>query len=182
MITKLLHLPNSGQHLSAAEATEVFFGVTKLFSSDDAALRSMVYLFIKEMAETCSPDDTIVATSCLLKDFTCHVILFRARALRVLVRVIDDDDDYGLRWPLIESCIKNAITDPSGLMASSALVSSLHLFLSSPERSTFVRRWTAETTQAISNPNKMVQFHAIQLLHHIKSCEEAEFVIQYNKR
>mgnify|MGYP002004473968 FL=1 len=34
--------------MSSSEVTEVFFGVTKLFQSNDASLRRMVYFFIKE--------------------------------------------------------------------------------------------------------------------------------------
>ena len=60
VIAQLLHLQNTGQYLSSTEATEVFFGVTKLFMSDDASLRRMVYLFIKDVAETCNPDDFIM--------------------------------------------------------------------------------------------------------------------------
>lgn len=39
---------------------QVFFGVTKLFQSQDHNLRRMMYLFIKEVAETCDPDDVII--------------------------------------------------------------------------------------------------------------------------
>jgi vesicle coat complex subunit len=45
----------------------VFFGVTKLFQSNHANLRRMMYLFIKEVAETCNPDDVIIVTSSLTK-------------------------------------------------------------------------------------------------------------------
>ena len=75
VIAQLLHLQNTGQYLSSVEATDVFFGVTKLFMSDDASLRRMVYLFIKDVAETCNPDDVIIVTSCLTKDMTCDVVL-----------------------------------------------------------------------------------------------------------
>jgi coatomer protein complex subunit gamma len=51
VIAQLLHLQNTGQYLSGVEATDVFFGVTKLFMSDDASLRRMVYLFIKDVAK-----------------------------------------------------------------------------------------------------------------------------------
>jgi len=68
VITKLLHLISQGEQLNSAESTEVFFGVTKLFQSKDASLRRMVYLFIKEVAESCNPDDVIIVTSSLTKD------------------------------------------------------------------------------------------------------------------
>ena len=48
LITKLLHIVTQGDMMSSSEVTEVFFGVTKLFQSNDASLRRMVYFFIKE--------------------------------------------------------------------------------------------------------------------------------------
>ena len=123
VIAQLLHLQNTGQYLSSVEATDVFFGVTKLFMSDDASLRRMVYLFIKDVAETCNPDDVIIVTSCLTKDMTCDVDLYRGNALRVLVRIVD-----AAMLGAIERYVKQAIVDSSGQVASSALVSASHLF------------------------------------------------------
>ena len=42
LITKLLHLVTQGDELSSNEVTEVFFGVTKLFQSNDMNLRRCV--------------------------------------------------------------------------------------------------------------------------------------------
>ena len=39
LITKLLHIVTQGDELSSTEVTEVFFGVTKLFQSNDMNLR-----------------------------------------------------------------------------------------------------------------------------------------------
>jgi len=180
VIAQLLHLQNTGQHLSGQEATEVFFGVTKLFMSDDASLRRMVYLFIKEVAETCNPDDVIIVTSSLTKDMTCDVDLYRGNALRVLTRIVD-----AAMLGAIERYVKQAIVDSSGQVSSSALVSSLHLFNASPENSTIVRRWISETTEATASPNEMVQFHAMQLLYQIKSNDRlgvSKLVTQYSQR
>ena len=164
VIAQLLHLQNTGQYLSSNEATEVFFGVTKLFMSDDASLRRMVYLFIKDVAETCNPDDVIIVTSCLTKDMTCDVDLYRGNALRVLVRIVD-----AAMLGAIERYVKQAIVDSSGQVSSSALVSASHLFDSSPECAAVVRRWISETQEATRSPHEMVQFHAMQLLYQIKS-------------
>eukprot|EP00542_Grammatophora_oceanica_P018219 CAMPEP_0194047586 /NCGR_PEP_ID=MMETSP0009_2-20130614/25057_1 /TAXON_ID=210454 /ORGANISM="Grammatophora oceanica, Strain CCMP 410" /LENGTH=953 /DNA_ID=CAMNT_0038693247 /DNA_START=35 /DNA_END=2896 /DNA_ORIENTATION=+ len=180
VIAQLLHLQNTGQHLSGPEATEVFFGVTKLFMSDDASLRRMVYLFIKEVAETCDPDDVIIVTSCLTKDMTCDVDLYRGNALRVLVRIVD-----AAMLGAIERYVKQAIVDSSGQVSSSALVSASHLFTTSPECAAVVRRWISETTEATSSPNEMVQFHAMQLLYQIKSHDRlgvSKLVQQYSER
>lgn len=180
VIAQLLHLQNTGQYMSGTEATDVFFGVTKLFMSDDASLRRMVYLFIKDVAETCNPDDVIIVTSCLTKDMTCDVDLYRANALRVLVRIVD-----AAMLGAIERYVKQAIVDSSGQVSSSALVSASHLFASGPECAAVVRRWISETTEATSSSNEMVQFHAMQLLYQIKSHDRLgvnKLVTQYSQR
>lgn len=180
VIAQLLHLQNTGQYMSSVEATDVFFGVTKLFMSDDASLRRMVYLFIKDVAETCNPDDVIIVTSCLTKDMTCDVDLYRANALRVLVRIVDV-----AMLGAIERYVKQAIVDSSGQVSSSALVSASHLFVSSPECAAVVRRWISETQEATSSPNEMVQFHAMQLLYQIKSHDRlgvSKLVSQFSTR
>lgn len=152
VIAQLLHLTNTGQYLNSAEATEVFFGVTKLFMSDDASLRRMVYLFIKDVAETCDPDDVIIVTSSLTKDMTCDVDLYRANALRVLARIVD-----AAMLGAIERYVKQAVVDSSGQVSSAALVSATHLFERNSESEAIVKRWISETTEATSSPNEMVQ-------------------------
>jgi len=166
IIAQLLHLQNTGQFLSSTEATDVFFGVTKLFMSDDASLRRMVYLFIKVVAETCSPDDVIIVTSSLTKDMTCDVDLYRANALRVLARIIDS-----AMLGAIERYVKQAIVDSSGQVSSAALVSAVHLFMKSSENASVIKRWISEVQEATSSPNLMVQFHAMQLIYLIKSSD-----------
>mmetsp|Transcript_5162 Transcript_5162/g.14783 ORF Transcript_5162/g.14783 Transcript_5162/m.14783 type:complete len:949 (+) Transcript_5162:103-2949(+) len=180
VIAQLLHLQNTGQYMTSTEATDVFFGVTKLFMSDDASLRRMVYLFIKDVAETCNPDDVIIVTSCLTKDMTCDVDLYRGNALRVLVRIVD-----AAMLGAIERYVKQAIVDSSGQVSSSALVSAVHLFQQSPECAAVVRRWISETQEACSSSNEMVQFHAMQLLYQIKSHDRlgvSKLVQQFSTR
>lgn len=53
-----------GTVLSATEATETFFSITKLFQSNDVTLRRLVYLAIKEMANI--SNDVIIVTSRLV--------------------------------------------------------------------------------------------------------------------
>lgn len=180
VIAQLLHLQNTGQYLSSVEATDVFFGVTKLFMSDDASLRRMVYLFIKDVAETCNPDDVIIVTSCLTKDMTCDVDLYRGNALRVLVRIVD-----AAMLGAIERYVKQAIVDSSGQVSSSALVSAVHLFQSSQECAAVVKRWISETQEACTSANEMVQFHAMQLLYQIKAHDRlgvSKLVQQFSTR
>lgn len=180
VIAQLLHLTNTGQYLNSAEATDVFFGVTKLFMSDDASLRRMVYLFIKDVAETCDPDDVIIVTSSLTKDMTCDVDLYRANALRVLARIVD-----AAMLGAIERYVKQAVVDSSGQVSSAALVSATHLFERNPESAAIVKRWISETTEATSSPDEMVQFHAMQLLYQIKKHDRLgmqKLVTQFSQR
>jgi coatomer protein complex subunit gamma len=117
LITKLLHIVTQGDAMSSSEVTEVFFGVTKLFQSSDASLRRMVYFFIKEVAETCNPDDVIIVTSSLTKDMNSKEDLFRANSIRVLAKMID-----ATMLGAIERYVKQAIVDKNCMVASSALV------------------------------------------------------------
>jgi len=180
VIAQLLHLQNTGQTLSSVEATDVFFGVTKLFMSDDASLRRMVYLFIKEVSENCSPDDVIIVTSSLTKDMTCDVDLYRANALRVLTRIVDS-----AMLGAIERYVKQAVVDASAQVSSAALISAIQLFEKSNDCAAIVKRWISETQEATSNPNEMVQFHAVQLLYMIKAHDRlgvSKLVTQFSQR
>ena len=148
--------------------------------SDDAFLRRMVYLFIKEVAENCNPDDVIIVTSSLTKDMTCDVDLYRANALRVLTRIVDS-----AMLGAIERYVKQAMVDSSSQVSSAALVSAAHLFKSSPECASIVKRWISETTESVSSSNEMVQYHALQLLYQIKAHDRlgvSKLVSQFSKR
>lgn len=180
VIAQLLHLQNTGQYMTSTEGTEVFFGVTKLFMSDDASLRRMVYLFIKDVAETCEHDDIIIVIQCLTKDMNSDADLYRGNALRVLARIVDASI-----LGSIERYVKQAMVDSSPLVSSSALVSASHLYNSSPECATIVKRWITETTDATQSPNEMVQFHAMQLLYQIKAHDRlgiSKLVSQFSTR
>lgn len=160
LITKLLHIVTQGDAMSSSEVTEVFFGVTKLFQSSDASLRRMIYFFIKEVAETCNPDDIIIVTSSLTKDMNSKEDLFRANSIRVLAKMIDST-----MLGAIERYIKQAIVDKNAMVSSSALVAGAHLIGASPD---VVRRWVNEVQEALHSSSDMVQFHALSLLYEIK--------------
>eukprot|EP00904_Undaria_pinnatifida_P003330 jgi/Undpi1/12999/HiC_scaffold_7.g02663.m1 len=161
LITKLLYILTQGETLSSSETTEVFFGVTKLFQSQDHNLRRMMYLFIKEVAETCDPDDVIIVTSSLTKDMNSSEDLYRANSIRVLSRIID-----ATMLGAIERYLKQAIVDKNALVSSSALVSGILLYKISPE---VVRRWVNEVQEAVTSQHEMVQYHALSLLYQIKA-------------
>jgi coatomer protein complex subunit gamma len=160
LLTKMLFLLVKGNTFTSAEITEVFFGVTKLFQSHDVNLRRMMYLFIKEIAETCNPDDVIIVTSSLTKDMNTGEDLYRANSMRVLAKIID-----AAMLGAIERYIKQAIVDRNAFVASSALMAGCNLFRTCPD---VVRRWINEVQEAVTSVNDMVQFHALSLLYKIK--------------
>jgi coatomer protein complex subunit gamma len=160
LLTKMLFLLVKGNTFTSAEITEVFFGVTKLFQSHDVNLRRMMYLFIKEIAETCNPDDVIIVTSSLTKDMNTGEDLYRANSMRVLAKIID-----AAMLGAIERYIKQAIVDRNAFVASSALMAGANLFRTCPD---VVRRWINEVQEAVTSVNDMVQFHALSLLYKIK--------------
>jgi coatomer subunit gamma len=81
----LLH---TGEKFPTEEATSLFFGITKLFQHKDASLRQMVYLIIKELANTA--EDVIMVTSSIMKDTSVGSdVVYRPNAIRALCRIID---------------------------------------------------------------------------------------------
>lgn len=92
-MTKITYLLHTGERFPTSEATSLFFGITKLFQHRDASLRQMVYLVIKELADTA--EDVIMVTASVMKDVAGggrgagEQELYRANAIRALCRIID---------------------------------------------------------------------------------------------
>jgi coatomer protein complex subunit gamma len=177
----------TGEKFPTNEATTLFFGISKLFQNKDASLRQMVYLVIKELANTA--EDVIMVTSSIMKD--CQVgsdIVYRANAIRALCRIIDAST-----IPAIERIIKTAIVDKVPSVCSAALVSSYHLL---PVARDVVRRWQNEVQEAASgskssgfslgfsssnssnvpNTSFNTQYHAIGLLYQMRSHDRMALV------
>eukprot|EP00118_Oscarella_pearsei_P025200 m.307724 g.307724 ORF g.307724 m.307724 type:complete len:877 (+) comp42710_c0_seq1:41-2671(+) len=157
-LTKILYVINQGENISAAEATQAFFAMTKLFQSQDVTLRRMCYLTIKEMATLA--DDVIIVTSSLTKDMTGKEDLYRGSAIRALCTITDSSMLQSL-----ERYFKQAIVDKNPSVASAALTSALHLMKPGFD---VVKRWVNEAQQAVTSDNIMVQYHALGLLYHVK--------------
>jgi coatomer protein complex subunit gamma len=88
LLTKIALLLFTGEKFPTNEATSLFFGISKLFQNKDASLRQMVYLVIKELANTA--EDVIMVTSSIMKDTAVgNDIVYRANAIRALCRIID---------------------------------------------------------------------------------------------
>ena len=78
-----------GETFSEQESGQLFFSVTKLFSSTEINLRRMIYLMIKEYKnENC----VYIVTSSLVKDISSKKDLFRMCALRTIPIVLDSSN------------------------------------------------------------------------------------------
>ncbi|EEP80663.1 hypothetical protein UREG_05505 [Uncinocarpus reesii 1704] len=187
LLTKLAVLLFTGEKFPKDEATTLFFGISKLFQNKDPSLRQMVYLILKELANTA--EDVIMSTSIIMKDTTVGSdVLYRANAIRALCRIIDATTVQG-----IERLIKTAIVDKSPSVSSAALVSSYHLL---PIAKDVVRRWQSETQEAaaggkqssgflgfssqhpqvISQTSHMTQYHALGLLYQMRAHDKMALV------
>lgn len=190
LLTKIALLLFTGERFPTNEATSLFFGISKLFQNKDAALRQMVYLIIKELANTA--EDVIMVTSSIMKDVAVGSdVLYKANAIRALCRIIDASTVQA-----IERLIKTAIVDKNPSVSSAALVSSIHLL---PIARDVVKRWQSETQEAASSSkssggfslgfstsgsqhslqpstNFMTQYHAIGLLYQMRSHDRMALV------
>src|SRR5690606_19400585 len=83
LLTKIAYVIYSGERFPTSEATDMFFGISKLFQHKDPSLRQMVYLIIKELAETA--EDVIMVTSSIMKDTAVGSdVVYRPNAIRAL--------------------------------------------------------------------------------------------------
>jgi coatomer subunit gamma len=166
ILTRLLYLMAQGFRFTTADSASVFFGVTKLFSSDNWNLRRLVYLFLKEVAETSSPDTIIIVLQSLIKDFneTSHEIL-QSNALRVLTRIVDSTTLNSL-----DRYYREAVVDTSAVVAAAGLTSGLYL-LRTPGTTDIVKRWVGEIQTRMTAREPMVRFHAMCLLHSLKASD-----------
>ncbi|KAF8593968.1 coatomer subunit gamma [Ceratobasidium sp. AG-I] len=141
LLTRVVYLLYLGDSFGTQEATNLFFGTTKLFQNKDAALRQMVYLAIKELSTTA--EDVIMVTSSIMKDMQGNLdAVYRANAIRALCRIIDPSMVQG-----VERFFKAAIVDKSPSIATAALVSSYHLF---PVSKDVIKRWVNEAQEALN--------------------------------
>jgi len=144
LLTKIIYLLYVGETFGTQEATTLFFGVTKLFQHKDPALRQMVYLVIKELANVA--EDVIMVTSSIMKDMQSNLeVIYRPNASRTLCRIIDGQMLQG-----VERFYKSAIVDKNSSISSAALVSAYHLF---PIAKDVIKRWANEAQEAVIAKN-----------------------------
>eukprot|EP01083_Nonionella_stella_P086229 239417_1 len=160
VIVEILFLLSQGEELTPTEATDVFFGCTKLFQSTNPNLRRLVYLVITCLNQ--EPGDALMVVSSLMKDVTGNNSpdLFRANAIRVLSKVIDSS-----LLGQIERYLKQSVVAKDPFIASAALAAGIRLY---PGNEEVIRRWVNEVQEALNSSSKMAQFHALNLLQKIK--------------
>ncbi|XP_055337023.1 uncharacterized protein LOC129587343 [Paramacrobiotus metropolitanus] len=161
VLTKILYMLNQGETLSAREATNFFFAITKLFQSQDVPLRRLVFLCIKELCKVA--EDVIIVTSSLMKDMTGKEEAYRAAAIRALCMIVDQS-----MLQSVERYMKQAVVDKSPHVASAALLASLHFCQRGGQSAEVVKRWANEVQEATNSDNPMVQYHALALLYNIR--------------
>ncbi|KAI9318020.1 adaptin N terminal region-domain-containing protein [Dichotomocladium elegans] len=140
LLTKIVYLLYLSGPFGTKEATDLFFNVIKLFQSKDTSLRQMMYLVIKEIADTA--EDVIMVTQSLIKDIQSKQdTIYRANAIRALCLITDPSMIQG-----IERILKACIVDKVPSVSSAALVSSYHIYDVAKD---IVRRWSNEIQEAV---------------------------------
>ncbi|KAL7417416.1 adaptin N terminal region-domain-containing protein [Mrakia frigida] len=141
LLARIVYLLYCGETFTVQEATQLFFGVTKLFQHKDPALRQMMYLVIKELSPIA--EDVIMVTSSIMKDMQPNLeVVYRANAIRALCRITDAQAIQS-----VERYFKSAIVDRSTSISSASLVSAYHLH---PMAREIIKRWSNEASEALT--------------------------------
>ncbi|CDZ96709.1 coatomer subunit gamma [Phaffia rhodozyma] len=141
LLARIVYLLYCGETFTTQEATQLFFGVTKLFQHKDPALRQMMYLVIKELSPYA--EDVIMVTSSIMKDMQPNLeVIYRSNAIRALTRITDAQAVQS-----VERFFKSAIVDRSTPISSAALISAYHLYPTSKE---VIKRWSNEASESLS--------------------------------
>ncbi|OLL24229.1 putative coatomer subunit gamma [Neolecta irregularis DAH-3] len=168
LLTKMIYLLDRGERFPTREATQLFFGITRLFQSKDPALRQMVYVVIGALAKMA--EDTIMVTSSVMKDAAAaSEPIYRPNAIRALARVVDP-----ATVQTVERLLKTAIVDKTPSVCSAGLVASYHLF---PFAKDVVRRWANETQESISGKTPAIFSFSVSARN---SLENVSFCSQYH--
>lgn len=157
-MTKILYLISTGTHFSPIEATDIFFGATKLFQNENPKLRRILFVFLKELSGTA--EQVFIASSSLVKDISGNNDVNRCNAIRTLRKVTD----VTMIGPM-ERYLKQAVVDKQNSVVSAAIVTGIHLAHAQPE---MVKRWGTEVSEALKNRGSKVQYHALALLHKLR--------------
>lgn len=160
VLTKVLNMINSGERLTDQEWSDLFFGITRLFQSNNQDLRRLVYLAIKSLKV--NESEAFVVISSLIKDMNSNNDCYRANSLRVISKIAD-----GTMIGQVERYLKSAIVDKNSFVASSALLCGYNLALRG--HGDIPRRWLNEISECIQGRDGMVQYHALVLLFELRN-------------
>ncbi|AMD20334.1 HDL410Wp [Eremothecium sinecaudum] len=175
LIAKLLKLLSHGETFPPSEATTLFFSISKLFQHPNNSLRQVVYLAIKELCTI--SEDTLMATSSIMKDVQNGSAIVKPNAIRSLTRVLEESTAYSA-----ERLYKSAVVSKNPSISSAALVSSYHLL---PIAESTVKRYANEIHEAVSDlknfsqtgkstdfslvSSYISQYHALGLLYRLNA-------------
>lgn len=160
VLTKVLNMINCGERLTDQESSDLFFGITRLFQSNNQDLRRLVYLAIKSLKV--NESEAFVVISSLIKDMNSNNDCYRANSLRVISKMAD-----GTMIGQIERYLKSAIVDKNSFVASSALICGYNL--AQRGHGDIPRRWLNEISECIQGRDGMVQYHALVLLFELRN-------------
>lgn len=168
LLTDLVRLFYLGETFNEADATQLFFTITRLFQKDSAGLKQMVYLAIKELAPL--TDNVIMGTSVLMRDVqTAANALCKAPALRALCAILDASAVESM-----DRLMRSTVVDKDDAVACAALVSAYHLL--NIARDT-VKRWSNEVAEAARAPQAQIaQYHALGLLYEMRAQDSVALV------
>jgi len=159
----LLWTLNQGKEtLTQREATDAFFGATRLFRHPDAHLRRACHLLVKGLSPLVGSDEALMVISSLSKDVAGQsqtsggrgaptpeaARALRASAVRALCEVVDV-----ATLPQVERALRQCIVDDDGLTSSAALAGAARLLeravaAGTPALADVVGRWGAEVAEA----------------------------------
>ncbi|KAJ1613519.1 coatomer SEC21 gamma subunit like (beta adaptin) [Cryptosporidium canis] len=162
VLTKVLNMINCGERLSDQEWSDLFFGITRLFQSNNQDLRRLVYLAIKSLKV--NESEAFVVISSLIKDMNSNNDCYRANSLRVISKMAD-----GTMIGQIERYLKSAIVDKNSFVASSALICGYTL--AKRGHGDIPKRWLNEISECIQGRDGMVQYHALILLFELRNSD-----------
>lgn len=162
VLTRCIYILMQGEKLTEDGATDLFFQITKTFQykDKDCTLRRLTHIAIKVLSKQAR--DVYFATSSLTSEVNSSKDdpAIRASALRALYQITDASSLSG-----IERYLKQAVVDKHPVVASAAIVSSLHILSINPDG---VKRWTHEIKGALSSDSPMVQYHALGLSYNLR--------------
>jgi len=160
-ITKVLNILSTGHTLTQNEATDVFFGATKLFQCDHQKLRRLLYVLLKELSTVA--DQVFIASSSLVKDISSNNDMYKCNAIRTL-RLVTDSTMIG---PM-ERYLRQSVVDKNTNVVSAAVVTGIHLSAVQPE---MVKRWGTEVSEALKSRGHKAQYHSLALLHKLRKSD-----------